>query len=381
MGKNRLSVREAILRMEKTASQLLELVKSALWNYDVGKDRLGDCDLTDLLQEAEKQTIVGLVADGLTNNKQFDNGSKEEKFQWIVMTSQIGTNIEKHQRVLRKTIESLHAGGIPVAFMKGLIVGNRYPNPYRRQCGDIDFIVSGKDYQRTLGVLDEIGKVDYSLVHEHHGMAFVDGVTLEPHYKVHNFQNPKVDDAMREMFLEVFPQSIVYEKVGDIDVPTFPSSFECAVLVGHMVNHVYAEGLGLRQVIDFMMFLDKKYARLDKDKCHLYLNQLHMERAFRIFVRICEKFLGLSEKLLNLSYTSKESAFADKLIEDIMKVGNFGRGENYLGKTNVLRPIRSYLWVVRRCVKLGYLCPAEAWWWPVSKVRRFFGKKQKERLV
>ena len=130
-----------------------------------------------------------------------------------------------------------------------------------------------------------------------------------------------------------------------------------------------------------MMFLDKKYARLDKDKCHLYLNQLHMERAFRIFVRICEKYLGLSEKLLNLSYTSEESAFADKLIEDIMKVGNFGRGENYLGKTNVLCPIRSYLWVVRRCVKLGYLCPAEAWWWPVSKVRRFFWKKQKERLV
>ena len=37
---------------------------------------------------------------------------------------------------------------------------------------------------------------------EHHGMAYVDDVILEPHYKVHNFQNPKVDKAMREMFAE-----------------------------------------------------------------------------------------------------------------------------------------------------------------------------------
>ena len=142
-----------------------------------------------------------------------------------------------------------------------------------------------------------------------------------------------------------------------------------------MVNHVYAEGLGLRQVIDFMMFLDKKYVGLDKDECLTNLKQLQMERAFRIFARICERYLGLSKKLLNLSYTSKESAFADKLMEDILRVGNFGRGEKYLGKTKALWPLRSYLWVTMRCIKLHYLCPAEAKWWPISKFFRYLWKK------
>lgn len=36
-------------------------------------------------------------------------------------------------------------------------------------------------------VLEKTGKVDHNLVHEHHGMAWVDGVMVEPHYKVHNY--------------------------------------------------------------------------------------------------------------------------------------------------------------------------------------------------
>lgn len=365
--------------MNKISAILLELIKSAVWNVSADKQVLSRCDLRQLMREAEKQTVVGLVAEGLDVNGFFDHCSFEEKMQWVGILSQIEGENEKHQRVMVKTLKCLQDKNIPVVFMKGLVAGNRYPNPLRRQCGDIDFVVAQSDFERTLEALDTIGKVNRELHHEHHGMAYVDGVILEPHYKVHNFQNPKVDQAMLEIFSEVFPNKLELERIGDCDIPVFPPESECVMLVGHMVNHVYAEGLGLRQVLDFMLFLKEKYHTLDNILCLQYLERMEMVRAFHVFTRISEKYLGMPTNIVHQSYTDKELKAADKMMENIMGVGNFGRGKRNVGHHFLLRPIKSYLWVLRRCWTLRDVCPAEARWWPVAKFRRFWWKKAQKK--
>ena len=35
----------------------------------------------------------------------------------------------------------------------------------------------------------------------------------------------------------------------------------------------------------------------------------------------------------------------------------------------------NYCWVAKRCWNLGFVCPSEARWWIISKVKRFFWKK------
>ena len=147
-----------------------------------------------------------------------------------------------------------------------------------------------------------------------------------------------------------------------------------------MVNHIYAEGLGLRQVLDFMMFIKEKYNSLDKVLCLKYLERMEMIRAFHVFTRICEKYLGMPTNISQLSYTEKELKAADKMMENIMEVGNFGRGKRNVGKNFFLRPIKSYLWVLRRCWTLREVCPAEARWWPVAKFRRFWFKQTKQEF-
>ena len=204
-------------------------------------------------------------------------------------------------------------------------------------------------------------------------LGIKDAYELEQFFLAHN---PKVDKAMRDIFDGVYPQSLLEVKVGELMLPAFPPAFECALLVGHMVNHVYAEGLGMRQVVDFMIFLQKEHDTIKTDDCRRYLKMMRMERAFRIFACLCEDALGMSHELLGLRYSFKEKKFANKLLADILKVGNFGRGADYLGQNRFLVPIKSYFWVFGRCVTLGYLCPAEARWWPVSKLYRYCWKKR-----
>ena len=356
-------------------SLLLELTQVSLGTCDRLSRAPSAAEWSDMYLQAQKQSIVGVLVDGLEHLPKEQLPSKELLLQWIGGAQMIENQNALHNTVLRKTNQCLREGKIPAAFMKGLVCGARYANPKRRACGDIDFVVAEDDFPKTLGILETIGTVDRGLIHEHHGMAFVDGVQLEPHYKVHNFQSPHVDNTMKGLFSDVFPQQLVYEDVNGEGIPTFPPAFECVVLVGHMVNHVYAEGLGLRQQIDFYCFLNKKYNDINWEECHRYLSEIRMERAFRIFACICEQYLGLPSTVLSISYTDKEKSFAEKLMDDILTVGNFGRGVDYLGKNETLKPLKSYLWVTRRCVKLGYLCPEEAKWWPVSKVKRFFWKK------
>ena len=359
---------------------LLELVQVSIGARECLSHNPSSKEWDELFRMAQVQTIVGILVDGLERLPAIQRPPSNILLEWIGVAQIIESQYRKHKILVAKTLECLNEEGIKVAFMKGLVCGSRYAHPERRQCGDIDFVVCEEDFQKTLDQLERIGEVDRDLIHEHHGVVYVDGINLEPHYKVHNYQNPKVDKAMKEMFMEIFPQSLVLTNIGEFAIPSFPPAFECALLVGHMVNHVYAEGLGLRQMIDFMMFLQTEHEATKAEQCKRYLKMLHMERTFRIFSCICEEYLGMPHGLLNIDYKEKERNFSVILMNDILEVGNFGGGASYLGTNKVLMPLRSYVWVFGRCCKLGYLCPAEARWWPFSKLVRYFsGKILKKR--
>ena len=204
-------------------------------------------------------------------------------------------------------------------------------------------------------------------------MACIDGVLLEPHYKIHNYQNPKNDQTMRLFQDEILDAAPEYVTIAGERIRKFPMEFEGMFLVSHMVNHVYEEGLGLRQVIDYYFWLNTFNG--DKALFFSYLDKMHMRRAARIFGLITELFLGMEKgKGCMEPVSSKEVVFAKKLMADIMKVGNFGR-EYYHGNRHGFKDfIYNYWWVIKRSFNLAYLCPSEAFYWPAGKFLRFIKK-------
>ena len=74
-------------------------------------------------------------------------------------------------------------------------------------------------------------------------------------------------------------------------------------------------------------------------------------------------------------FSHQEKVWAAKMMTDIMRVGNFGRGEYVFHHHGFKDAFNNYCWVVKRCWNLGFVCPSEARWWIISKVKRFFWKK------
>lgn len=366
--------------MNQSQKLLLLLLRAALFEEKIDASKFVEADWKRIFNLSDIQTVSSLVLDGIGmlphSVLQITFDKKMMLFAKMQRMEQINT---LHRCVIVKIDKALKAEGIQAVFMKGQTVALRYPNPLHRTPGDIDFVVALKDFERTMAVMEKIGKVDHGLVHEHHGMAWVDGVTVEPHYKVHNYQCPSTDHAMQEMFASIFPSELSSADMDGYAVPVFPPTFESVFLISHMVNHVYEEGLGLRQVIDYAMFLSSCADKIDWLQHYEYLHRMHMERAWRIFTCICVDYLGMSLPSQVEPFSHQEKMWAEKMMTDIMRVGNFGRGEYIFQHQGLMDAWKNYCWVAKRCIRLEFVCPSEARWWMISKLKRFFWKKKLEK--
>lgn len=362
--------------MNLSKDLLLKFLRAVLFGEKLDASDFTEADWKSIFQLADEQTVSALLLDGMSLlPSECITIPLGDKLKRIATMQHIEQMNRLHRKVIVKIDQALKSEGISVVFMKGQTTALRYPNPLHRTPGDIDFVVNPKDFKKTMEVLEKIGKVNHDLVHEHHGMAWVDGVTVEPHYKVHNYQCPSTDHAMQEMFASVFPSELSSADMDGYAVPVFPPTFESVFLISHMVNHVYEEGLGLRQVIDYAMFLSSSADKIDWLQHHEYLHQMHMERAWRIFTCICVDYLGMSLPSQVEPFSHQEKVWAEKMMTDIMRVGNFGRGEYVFQHRGIKDAFNNYCWVVKRCWYLGFVCPSEARWWIISKVKRFFWKK------
>lgn len=362
--------------MNQNQVLLLSLLRAALFGEKLDASAFAEANWKQILRLADIQAVSSLALDGMgmlpASALRMPLGEKLSHIGKMQRLEQVNM---LNRCVIVKIDKVLKSEGIPVVFMKGQTTALRYPNPLHRTPGDIDFVVNPKDFKMTMEVLEKIGTVDHGLVHEHHGMAWVNGVTVEPHYKVHNYQCPSTDHAMQEMFASVFPSELSSADMDEYAVPVFPPTFESVFLISHMVNHVYEEGLGLRQVIDYAMFLHRCADKVNWMQHHEYLHRMHMERSWRIFTCICVDYLGMPLPSQVEPFSNQEKVWAEKMMADIMRVGNFGRGEYVFQHRGIKDAFNNYCWVVKRCWNLGFVCPSEARWWIISKMKRFFWKK------
>lgn len=350
---------------------LLSVVRTALNGDD---DRLGNCpmDYQMMMRMAEEQAVQGLLLDSIAKLPKETAPPLPMLLRLTGVVCQQMENINRqHIDVIGKIAATLDDAGIKAVFMKGQTTGRRWPAPLHRTPGDIDFLVGKEDYLRTLDVLEGIGRVDRALRHEHHGMAFVDGVQIEPHYKIHNYQCPWTDRRMNGLANHVLRHDGSKAVIGGHEVNVLPTTFESVFLISHIVNHIYEEGLGLRQLVDYAMLLRHEYHNIDWERHGQWLNDVSMTGAWRIVACLCQDFLGAER---HWEFTEKEHERAGWLMMDVMAVGNFGRAAYTFRHDTIWHRLRNYRWVVRRAWRMGFVCPNEALWWPISKMIRFTKK-------
>lgn len=334
--------------------------------------RIGDItapmmDIAQLMTEAQRQALTGLVAEYMA--KHDTRMAHAEKMRCVTMVLQV----EKKNRWMNDHVAALAAlfdgEGIRYAVMKGQTVARFYTNPLLRVSGDIDVYVAERDFGRACSLMERQGyaMTDYTMLHATYSKKGCPEVEIHfavqklqwlPHYRcLQRITRQMVDNAKAK-----------YIDIDGLQVAILPAELEVLLYTIHAFNHVLNGGLGLRQVVDWMLCVRTIYDEIDIEKLEKLLAGTGMTAMFRVLGYICSEYLGMSLNTTlwigtGLHYSDKDVKTGNELIKWIGVAGNFGHSLNQSRPQFYIRFLKN-CWRFRR---LGY---KEVFIYPFMKIKR-----------
>lgn len=296
-------------------NQVLSLLRSAIW----GEERFPfvcneNMDWEAIYKELKAQSVQCIPLDLLARNN-------PQSVQKYIITA--GKGMKRWYKILQnqqKLCDMFHSEDIACAVLKGTSAACYYTQPSSRMMGDIDILVSAKDFDRAC----ELVAKDAEFLRENyrHKEYKWNNVIVEVHRSFS--ANPNL--TLRKRFDErILPKITSSEKVSleDYHFYRLPAVENGFILLEHINTHLHS-GLGLRQIIDWMMYVDKELNdELWLSEFAPFLRTLNLETLALTVTRMCQIYLGLRTDITWCK--DADEALCEELIDYILYQGNFGR--------------------------------------------------------
>ncbi len=293
---------------------LILLLRSSLCREDAAA--CPEADWQSVFSEARLQTVTALAYEKLPVS--VPAGIRES---WKNTAYSQKANYVRYLSAQDALLELLSAHSVPAAVLKGSAASVYYPVPSLRTMGDIDLIVPSGHFDRAVGVITEAGYArmsdeDDAENRRRHVSFEKDGFVFEVH---HHFSYVGLDiDAYTDRGLS----DIRYGETDGHVFPMLPPLPNGIVLLTHMREHLRC-GLGLRQLIDWMMFVS---AELDDsfwdDGFGAAVKSRGLEGLAVTATRLRQIYLGLTDSVTWCS--GADEGICAVMLECILSSGNFG---------------------------------------------------------
>jgi hypothetical protein len=224
-------------------------------------------------------------------------------------------------------IKLLESHNIPCVIIKGAAAAMAYPYPALRSMGDVDVLVKRCDLDRAAKTLEDNGyalTADRELESHHYGYS-KNNIRFELHWRI-----PCVSENDEE-HITFFEEGIDARKWHEMDryrFPTLPPLLNGLVLLFHINQHLRS-GLGLRQIIDWMMYINS-ISTTQWNELRAMLKAVGMERLALVITTMCQRYLGLPGTFPGTE--EEDEALCDELMNYILEKGNFGQKSGETGK-------------------------------------------------
>lgn len=273
-----------------------------------------------------QQALVGLVSEQLFGGGELpqvpEDILKEAALQGVrPLISDDYQTIASNMRV-----SSAHAmltdllSGIPFVTIKGCASACYYPEPVRRQMGDVDIYVSPADYPAAEKRLLSCGFEQKGLESGWHGSFYKNGIHFELHHKIKGVPNGSADTekAVRRCLSDIIETAVTLSTdYGDILIPD--EFHHGLVMLLHVAEHIVTDGgIGLRHLCDWAVYADKA----DISRYQSKLEEMGLWVFACQLTAVSVKFLGLKEMpwLPEIS-----GGFLTLFMDDILNAGNLGK--------------------------------------------------------
>ena len=302
--------------LNATEQTLLFLVSDAL-NGTSRKLEMDGLDWSALKYEAYYQT-VSVLAFSRLNEKMCSSEDLGGIRNYLKL--QMGRNIAVNKaHVFLHSV--MHSAGIPYTIIKGAASAAYYPDPFVRSMGDVDFLINRSDYEKADALLTEKGFVRSDRGHFYHIVYEYNGCRYEMHFEPAGIPDGEIGAVVQGYLADILERAHEQSTVfGEIIVP---SAFHHGlIMLLHMAHHMTTEGIGLRHLCDWAVFV-KDFS--DEEFCSVFeekLCQIGLWDFTKLITRICILTLGCPEK----SWAGeRDIELEEGIVRDMFKGGNFGQ--------------------------------------------------------
>ena len=336
---------------------------------------LKEVDWKELYAIAKKQALLGVLFHGIRRLPKELAPEQKLLMQWMVMAEMIRKqNIRLFQDSV-KVCKNFENEGFANCILKGQGNALLYPDPYMRTPGDIDIYLAGGRKR----VMQYINKVCPNQVMRYHHVDFpVMKTAIEVHFTPSYMFFPIHNSRMQIWFKEVMGEQCNHrvslpDGYGEIHVPQV--SFNVIYILSHLYRHIFTEGIGLRQLLDYYFVLLKWHTDLtnltdsnkslpqmtlintDLDALRHKLKYLGLWKFAQAVMFVMKEVFGLSEDRMIVPMDEREGRF---LLAEIMRGGNFGQYDTRLGSKENEGKLHRYLRMSLRNLRFVKHYPTEA---------------------
>ncbi len=298
--------------MMNTKYYFIQIIRSYILSEKIDSDENIDWDeIFRLAQIHSVQAILYMAVDKLDEKPPIYNALKEQFLRSV--------NISALQEAgMEQVIKKLTSENIDHMLMKGYILRNYYPDKEARTFGDIDFLINECDREKSHKALLDIGFKYDEEAYNKYVWTYNKGVL---HIEVHT-------DIIYEKLFNDFDYIGYFREKADNKVLINGNTYELKkedhfiyVLV-HLAKHFYNAGVGIRMILDIVVFIQKYGKTMDFNYINKELSYIKLKDFSNTIFYICKKYFDT-----NIECTPVDNDKAEQIMRYIIDHGVFGFDE------------------------------------------------------
>ncbi len=315
---------------------------------------------------ARKQGVLGIMLDGVDKLEATRYGltrelTADQRLEWIGEVLQIEQRNRQQAVVMNDLACKWKRQGCRVMVMKGQANGVFYPKPEHRNPGDIDCYLF-ENYARGNDIARQEGSnVDESWYK--HSVINYKGETFENHqYFVHTRDGKRGKRLNQELVEQLKDKNEEIRVIPGTVVEMPPVQWTAMFLTYHACAHFISEGLRLKQILDWVMFLKVHQSDVNWGAFYAFCDRNHLRVFADAMNTIAVKYLGIKVKSESIEVI--ESPYTDKILHSALYDEDYVFNSGKSGWANRLHLVKNmfhYRWKYEEIYQTSVW--KQLWWY------------------
>ena len=326
----------------------------------------------ELFEIAKKQTLIGIAFAGIERLPQEQRPPREILLQWYKMCTLIKSKNAELDRKCAIVSGKFKSEGFGNCILKGQGIAQLYPDPTLRTPGDIDIWLDGGDEK----VLEYVKKFfpDCEPTYHHVDFPIAKDLDIEIHYRPSWTYNPFINKRLQRYFEENADEQFTNDiTTSEGCFPTPTVAFNRIYILLHIYRHVFFEGIGMRQLLDYYFVLQQEITPEEINEYNELLKSFGLKKFAGATTYVMQQMFGLDSEHTLVEPNRRLGKY---LMREIMIAGNFGKYDHRYDLGAQEYSFKRAVETVKRTMTLLTRFPDDTLWSPYFKVWHYFWRKR-----